>query len=38
MKYFYYGLIPGWYSVCLSNPESGLPICIDPIKKIESYE
>jgi len=30
--YFYYGLIPGWYNVCLSNPESGLPISIDPIK------
>jgi hypothetical protein len=33
--YFYHGhgLIPGWHNVCLSNPESGLPISIDPIKK-----
>ena len=31
--YFYYVLTPGWYNVCLSNPESGLPISIDPIKK-----
>jgi hypothetical protein len=24
-------LIPGWYDVCLSNPESGLPVSIHPI-------
>jgi hypothetical protein len=31
--YFYHGLIPGWYDICLSNPKSGLPISIDPIIK-----
>ena len=37
--YLYYEVsLTGWYNVCLSNPESGLPISIDPIKKIESYE
>jgi len=29
----YHGLIPGWYDLFLSNPKSGLPINIDPIKK-----
>ena len=31
--YLYLGLRPGWYDVCLSNPKSGLPISVDPIKK-----
>jgi hypothetical protein len=31
--YLYHGmLVSGWYNVCLSNPISGLPISIDPIK------
>jgi hypothetical protein len=32
--YLYYGptFRSKWYNVCLSNPESGLPISIDPIK------
>lgn len=24
--YFYHGIIPGWYDVCLSNPKTGLPL------------
>jgi hypothetical protein len=32
--YIYNEIIPSkWYDVCLSNPKSGLPISIDPIKQ-----
>jgi hypothetical protein len=31
--YLYNGVLkPGWEDVCLSNPNSGLPISLDPIK------